>query len=152
MKFYSEILNKNFDSAKECTEAEEKYNREKKEKQEALDKAVEESNKTKKELSKVIESAETEVDEANSLYEVAKEKAQQIIKDANIKACDILNAAKEKVKEAEHKRYEAISNFNKKFGPYSTTLTGDKAANEYKKMLRGFDNIFTDLWSSFWRL
>ena len=151
MKYYSEKLEKTFNSEKECLDAEAKYEREKRDRQIELDKAVAESNKTKKELSRVIENAQAEVDEANSLYDVAKEKAQQILKEANIKASDILNAAKEKVKVAEEKKYKAVADFNKKFGPYSTTLTGDRAANEYKKILKGFDNVFSDLWSSFWR-
>ena len=108
-------------------------------------------NASKKELAKKIEAATAEVDEANEVYEAAKEKAKAILEEAKSKANEILSAAKKKVREAEQKRYEAVSAFNKKFGPYTTTLTGDKAANEYNRTLKRINDSILNFWDSFWK-
>lgn len=156
MKYFSEILNRPFNSEKECLEAEADYKKEQKRLQDEVNKAVAEKkareealNTTKKELAKAIESAQTEVDEANSIYEAAREKATSILNEAKSKANEILDAAKVKVREAEQKKYEAIAAFNRKFGPYTTSLTGDQAAKEYNKTLQRISNFWTDFWKMF---
>lgn len=154
MRIYSDLLGKPFDTEAECLKAEKEYKDKQRKIQDEINRAVAEKkakeeaeNVSKKEMAKSIETAQSKVDEANSLYEAAKTKAQSILDDAKKHAKEILDAAKLKVREAETAKYEAISAFNKKFGPYTTTLTGEKAANELK---RAFDKI-SDFWS-FWNI
>lgn len=158
MKFYSELTKKTYDTEKECLSAESDYKKEQERIQAEINKAVEERkakeealNASKKELAKAIEIATSEVEEANSVYEAAKEKATSILDEAKKKANDILDAAKVKVREAEQKKYEAVAAFNRKFGPYSVTLTGEKAANEYNKTLKRINDSISNFWNSFWK-
>ena len=172
MKYYSETLGKLFDK-KEDLFAEEKAHADKLAKEKAefeakeakLKAAAEEEQKTssrrKKELSDEIEKASTFLDEAYKFYEAERAKAKDILKEAQEKADKILLEAKEEaknlvslaekeVKKASEKKTQAVSNFNKEFGPYKTVLTGDKALDEYNKLIRNFDNGFTRFWNSFW--
>ena len=158
MKYFSEELNKNFDTEEECIKAEKAYQLEQKKNEEKLQKALQEKKDrdneialSKKEMASKIEEATAKVDEANSIYEAAKEKATSILNKAKEEASNILEVAKNKVREAEKSRYEAVSAFNKKFGPYNVTLTGEKAANEYNKAVKRFNNIFSEFLSDFLR-
>lgn len=153
MRVYSDLLNKPFDTEEECIKAEKAFKAEQKRQQEEIDRIVAERkakeealNVSKKELSKAIEDATKKADEANSLYEAVKEKAQSILNEAKKQANDLLESARAKVREAEKEKYEAIAAFNKKFGTYTTTLTGEKAAKEYNNVVRRF----SDFWNSFW--
>ncbi|WP_300924651.1 hypothetical protein [uncultured Clostridium sp.] len=157
MRVYSDKLNKPFDTEEECIKAEKEYDKEQKRLQDEINKAVadkkareEALNASKKELAKAIESAQAEVNEANNVYEAAKEKATSIINEAKKKAGEILSTAKVKVREAEQKKYEAISAFNRKFGPYTTTLTGTQAADEYNKTMKRIAENISNFWSDFW--
>lgn len=139
MKYFSEILNKQFDSEYDCLKAEEEY----KEKQ------LQNPSKRKKELAKIIEEKTKLVEEANKLYEDAKNQAKEILEESNKKVEDILSKAEAKVKQAEREKVEALISFNKEFGAYTTTITNDKAAEELKKSLSRFDKNFIDLLSLF---
>lgn len=154
MKYYSEITKKTYDTEDECQKEELKFKEEKDKVQKQLDKALKEREEkekvkeaSKKELAKKIEEAEQEVTEANNLYETAKEKAKAILDEAKAKANTILDTAKEKVKEAQEKKYNAVAEFNKQFGPYTTTLTSAQAAQVYNDTIRKIN----DFWNSFWR-
>lgn len=158
MKYYSELTNKTYNTEDECLNAEASFKKEQKRIQDEIAKAVAEKKAkeeaiqaNKKELAKSIEEATKEVEEATSIYNAAKEKAKGILNEANKKANAILEAASDKVKEAEHKRYEAISAFNKKFGPYTTTLTGTKAADEYNKTIKAMNESISNFWNKFWK-
>ena len=158
MKYFSELTNKQYNTPEECLEAEREYKKEQKRLSDEIARAVAEKKAkeealqaSKKELAKHIEEATKEVDEATAIYDAAKEKATSILNEANKKANDILSAASVKVKEAEQKRYEAIAAFNKKFGPYTTTLTGAQAANAYKKSLKSINETFANIWNNFWK-
>ena len=81
-KFYSESLDKYFDSEKECLEAEKEFINEKNkiEKNEVLNEGqtasqLAKERLNKKELSKEIELADQKLSEANRSYDIAKEKA-----------------------------------------------------------------------------
>lgn len=158
MKYYSEILKKNFDSEEDCLKAERNYQSEQKKIEEKLQKALQEKKAkdeelalSKKELATKIEEASAKVEEANNVYDAAKEKATAILNKAKEEAAGILDVAKNKVREAEKARYEALSAFNKKFGPYTTTLTGEKAAKEYSKAVRRFNDVFSDFLADIFR-
>lgn len=137
MKYYSDILKKNFNTEKECLEAE---------KQHAL-KSNEESKKQtqlslrKKALAKEIDDADVKVTEANKLYDIAKDKARKILEDANKQAEKVLEEAEVKVREAEENKLKALQTWSKEFGTYSKTYTGQKALEEYKKSIERFNNF-----------
>ena len=54
----------------------------------------------------------------------------------------MLKDAEDKITEAQERRYEAIKNFNEKFGTYTKTYTGDEAYNEFKRNADLFELIF----------
>jgi len=136
--FYSEILNKYFDSEEECVRAElvEKNNRDTiaQQKKEAEQTKLE----SRKQAAKIVEAAEAALSEA-----------REGLKDAEVEAREayekIVSPAKKKLQEAEHKRYEAISEFNKKFGVYTKRYTGQEAKDELFNRLSEIE----DLWNMF---
>ena len=138
MKYYSEILNKPFDTEKACLEAERNY-------QDQQSNA----SKRKRELDKAIQLAQQKVDQANNEYEVAKQKATKLLEESNKQIKEILDNAEKAVKDAEEEKYKAISNFNKEFGTYKVTVTGEKAAEQLNKALKQLETPFTSLLDSF---
>ena len=158
MKYYSEKLNKPFDTEEECVKAEKEFDRQQEQIQKELDEAIaakkvedEKLNASKKEMSKTIEEANKKLEEANSVYEVAKQKATEIINEAKQKANEILGAAREKVRLAQEEKYKAVSAFNDKFGPYTISLTGEKAAEEFNRAIKECNNLFGNFWTNLWR-
>ena len=146
MKYYSETMKKFFDT-QEQLETEEKEFEEKKNKEEA-EKAEKLANisKEKKQLSKAIEEAIDKVQNARAAYTLAKEEAAKILEESNDKAESILNTAKQELKKAESEKTQAIVAFNSKFGPYSTTYTGEKARKEYLETVELINDIFSNFW------
>lgn len=139
MRIYSDITKKFYDNVKACEEAESAFEKEK-----------ENTGKRKKELAKAIENADTKLTEANKLYEAAKLRAADILEKSNKEVKEILDTAENEVKTAEQEKLNAVMNFNKEFGTYTTTLTGEKAAEEYNKSLSRFDNIIDSIFKRFW--
>lgn len=137
MKYYSEKLNKNYDTVEALEEAEKA----------AEEKALSVSAE-KKALSKNIDAAEKALDKAYRDYDTAKEEAQKIINEAYDKAKEILTPAKEAVQEAQKARYNAISEFSDKYGCYTTVLTGSKAYDEFKRAVDTFD--YLNSWINKW--
>lgn len=84
MRYYSDITNKFYDKEEELNKAEETALSEKKK-----------ISSDKKILSKEIEEAEKALDVAYSNYENAKIEAQKILKEAEQKAKDILDIARD---------------------------------------------------------
>ena len=175
MKYYSEKLNKLFDNKQDLFIAEKDYEtklaKEKaefKEKEAKLKAQVEEDAKTiskrKKELSDKIEEASRNLDEVYKFYEAEKSKAKDILtnvekqikrlrEDANDEINRLMEFAEAEVKKASEQKTIAISNFNKELGTYKTVITGDKAIEEYNKMVRNMDNTFSKFFNDFftWR-
>lgn len=142
MKFYSDIVNKVFDSEEECLNAEKEFN-EKKEAAEAERKAKAALvSKEKKELSDAVEAAESKLSKAYEEYDLAKEEVKKILEESNQKALEILNPAKEAIREAQRERYTAISEFNKKYGIYTAQYTGDRAFKEFKRATSWIEDFF----------
>jgi len=131
MKFYSEKLNKLFDSEKELKSAE---------------KAFDEKNlvteNTKKELSKRIEAAEDAVDAAHKNYEVVKQEAAKLMDESNKQIANMLNEAKEKITSAEKDRTDAIVAFNQQFGTYRANYTGERAKRESERINQMVNDMF----------
>lgn len=135
--FYSEKLNKNFDTEEACIEAENQYDKEKA--AESEKKAL--VSKKKKELSDNVVAADKKVDEAYTKYEAARERAAGIIQKANKEAEDILREAAKEVEKATEHRMNQIKVFNDEFGPYMTSYVGEKAVEEYNKVVKRMREI-----------
>lgn len=131
MKYFSTLLNKPFDTEKECLDAEAKY-------QQSKD-AV---SKRKKELSKAIEDADNKITEANKAYDVAREKAKDILEKTNKEITELLDKAEKAVTDAEQEKLDAVRAFTKEFGTYKVNLTGEKAVDAFNRSLNRFNNFF----------
>lgn len=128
MKYYSEKLNKTFDTAEECRKAELDFdNAQLSKEMEEVAKDVEKKSKSKekKELVKKIEAASESVKAAKDEYQKAREKAAKILEYSNREIEKLLNAAEDKVREAKKAEFEAIAEFNERFGPYVRQYTAD---------------------------
>ena len=151
MKFYSEKLDKLFDTLEELQAAETP----KKKKKAAITEApvVDEpaTVPTRKELATAVETADEKVKQAYADYETAKAKAEELSKKYLEEINALLDPAQKAVKEAERLRYEAIRNFNDSYGAYQVTYTGAKAADEMMKAINNINaranKIFRDM---FW--
>lgn len=150
VKYYSEILDRLFDSEANLKAAELEFEQKKQEKiakVEALKKADEIKQKEKlnkkKELASNVTKATETLNEMRENYKVINEEACRVIKEAYNIAEGMLKPAKEAVEKAERERYEAIRNYNKICGqPYTEVYTGDRALDELKKNISWFGNIF----------
>ena len=131
MKYFSELLNKPFDTEKECLDAEAKY-------QQSKD-AV---SKRKKELSKAIEDADNKITEANKAYDIAREKAKDILEKTNKEITELLDKAEKAVTDAEQEKLDAVKAFTKEFGTYKVNLTGEKSVDAFNRSLNRFNNFF----------
>lgn len=132
--FYSEALNKYFDSEEECIKQEliEKNKNEIKQKSISVE---EQKAESRKQAAKVVESAERAVSEAYDELKKAEDKARIAYK-------NIVNPAKEKLQKAEKQRLEAIIDFNKKFGVYTKRYTGQEANDEFLRSLTYIEDLF----------
>ena len=68
-----------------------------------------------------------------------------MIEDAQAKAREHIKDAADKYRKASDERYKALSDFNKEFGTYTTTYTGQQALEEYNRMTRHFNDIFDSI-------
>ncbi len=132
MKYYSETLNKLFDSEKELKAAEKVFE----------DKNIQKEN-TKKELSIKIEAAETALDEAHKNYEAVREEAAKLMDESNKQILKMINDAKSKITEAEKNRTDAIVAFNQQFGTYRANYTGERAQRESDRINKIVNDIFS---------
>lgn len=146
MLYFSELTKETYSSPEACMEAEKNYKKE----QADLEAKKSASTKRKKELAKSIEDADSKLTEANELYEVARQKAAEILDKSNKEAKQILDDAQDLVKQAQKNKLDAILNFNKEFGTYTTTYTGERAASEFNNTMRRFDDTFKFIWKSLW--
>lgn len=139
MKYYSESLKKFYDSESDLLKAEEEEK-----KQQAI------AETSRKEMAKNIEEANTRIDKAYEEYEVAKKKVDDLIAETRQKVKSILDPAKKEISDAENARMEAIKEFNKKYGVYTETLSGDKAVEQYNRVLNQFNSTFENFWKPFY--
>lgn len=138
MKYYSELTKKIYESEKELNEAEEQVRtaEAEKEKKAAL------ISKDKKEMANAIEAADARLEEAYKTLDAARERAKDIQKESLKKIEEILHPAETEVKKAQAEKLDAIKKFNEKYGVFTTTLTGAKAAEEMSRIWRAFDKFF----------
>ena len=131
MKYYSELLNKPFDTEKECLQAEKEFKRQQA-KEDATKSAI---SADKKFMAGKIEEANIKLKEANENYKLARNKAAEILEKSNKEVEVILDEAKEVVRKAEQTKLEAVRAFNEKYGAYTTTVTGEQATEEFNKAI-----------------
>lgn len=158
MKFYSEKLDKLFDTQEALAEAENSAVNKKKKKtvtsQPEVVAPVEDAVAqvpSKKQLAMDVESADEKLKEAYANYESAKIKVEELSKKYLAEVNEILEPAQKCVKDAEKNRYEAIRKFNDSYGAYQVTYTGARAADEMMKAISNInaraDKMFRDM---FW--
>lgn len=159
MKFYSEKLDQLFDTLEDLEAAENPKKKPTRKSTKAEPAPVEtvptvESTPevpTKKELAAAVTDAEEKVKIAYAEYETAKARAEELSKAYLEQINSILEPAKKAVKDAEQTRYNAIKEFNKNFGAYQVTYTGERAANEMMNAINRLNSranrFFSDL---FW--
>lgn len=138
MKFYSELTKKMYDteSALKKAESELTSNKEKKE-------------ISKKEAAKRVELADKNYKAALDSYDNAKLKIQEVVKEAKTKIDEILDEPIKDVKIAKEQRLAALLDFNKRYGPYTTTYSGEDASKEYERLLKvnGWIDTVLDNWA-----
>lgn len=139
MKYYSESLKKFYDSESDLLKAEEEEK-----KQQAI------AETSRKEMAKNIEEANTRIDKAYQEYEVAKKKVDDLIAETRQKVKSILDPAKKEISDAENARMEAIKEFNEKYGVYTETFSGDKAVEQYNRVLNQINSTFENFWKPFY--
>lgn len=128
--FYSEVLDKYFDSEEECLRQElvEK-------KKVAVKKEEQLKTDSRKQAAKEVEEAVKAVSDAWDDLKDAEARAK-------VAYTQIVTPAKEKLKEAEQKRMKAIQEFNKKFGVYTKRYTGEEAKDEFLRTIAGIEDLF----------
>lgn len=170
MKFYSEELGELFDTEKELVEAEDAFKETLKGLSEVVDEVAElndngvtvphisvngrsvdlnEISKQKKLFAKEVERAEQTLEEAYANYALAQEQCKKIIEDSNNEMVALLEPAREAVEKAERDRLTAIKRFNKEFGPFKTTYSGDRALKEFYQALDRINSPFGSLFFKF---
>ena len=150
MRYFSDKLNKFFETEEECIKAEKETDNIVEDKDTCKCKSKSNSITTndlsqksvKKQLLSNIDSCGDAVDKAYSDYEIAKDKAAKILEESNKQVEDILNLAKDNIKKAQESWYKAIDEFNAKFGPYISYYTGERAAKEFVRLNHLFNDIF----------
>lgn len=139
MKFYSEKLDRLFDTQEELL-AEEKATRSKSSKKKMVETPVEETSvPTKKQLAAEIDKATEAVKEAYANHAAAEAQVKELSKEYLAKVDSIMEPAKKQIQDAEKAKYEAIRKFNEAYGAYQVTYTGSRAAEEMAKALNRID-------------
>lgn len=136
--FYSEELDKYFESEEACVKAELEVKRaaELKAKQE------EEKAESRKTAAKAVEAAEVAVDNAYKEFEQARKEATEIVNEAKKMADEILTKARKTLTDAQRERYNAIAAFNSKYGVYTQRYTGERARDEFNKGVARIQDLF----------
>lgn len=156
MKFYSETLKKLFDSEEELLKEEKKAEESAREEQERKNQI----SINKKAAATKVEIATEEYDKAADAYEKKKKEALKILDSAedeaakifdkaNAEAQKILNEADKSLKEARINKLNAISEFNREYGPYKTVLTKENAEKEYNRFIDDIDTWINKLYRFF---
>lgn len=139
MKYYSEDLKKLYDSEADLLKAEDEAKKQK-----------DIAENSRKEMARKIDEANDRIDRAYQSYDAAKKQVNDIINEAKKQVKDILDPAKKEISDAENARMEAIKEFNEKYGVYTETFSGDKAVEQYNRVLNQFNSTFENFWKPFY--
>lgn len=145
MKYFSEKLNKVFDTEQELVAKESEYEasvREQKRLREEKEKAI---SKDKKELSQKIEDADKALEAAYEQYKVAKEECKNIVEEQRAEISEITDKAEKLVSDAYKAKVNALSEFTKKYGAYTKKLSGEDASKAFDS-----ENLFCRLFPWLW--
>lgn len=106
------------------------------------EKAKEVATNEKKELSNKIDLASKKYDDAVINYDSLKKQAEEIIREANKKAYNIMLEGAKEVEKASSERMNLIKEFNVKFGrPYTKYYTGSEAEAQYNNIINRFAEL-----------
>ena len=135
MLYYSKITKKFYDTADECEKAELDATKlkEKKEMQTKIDKNM---------ITEKIKSLDEDLEKAYDNYRAAKDEATKILEESNEKVKTILQNAQKEVKAAQTAKYNAIKEYNDKYGVYQVSYSGNDALREFKRMFNFGNSIF----------
>lgn len=139
MKYYSEDLKKLYDSETDLLKAEDEAKKQK-----------DIAENSRKQMARKIDEANDRIDRAYQSYDAAKKQVNDIINEAKKQVKDILDPAKKEISDAENARMEAIKEFNEKYGVYTETFSGDKAVEQYNRVLNQFNSTFENIWKPFY--
>lgn len=157
MKFMSELTSKVYDTLEECEEADKAYVEEQKAAEERAKQLEAEENakkaaltKIKKELADAVTDADNNLNKALEDYDSARNTAAEMLEKSNKEVSELLNEAKKNVEAARKAKQQALLEFNRKFGPFKVSYTGEKAKQEYQRMRKelDFNSIFSSLFNS----
>lgn len=150
MKYYSEILDKAFDTEEECFKAEQQHKDMLAKQKQETQKTEKNQSKAKKELADKVKQAEKNLDQAKKEYNQAEDKVAEILERSNKEITEILTAAKKKVAEAERLKRDALLAFNKEFGAYTKVYTGEQAIEEFNRAWSKISNPFFTFLRNLW--
>ena len=139
MKYYSEDLKKFYDSESDLLKAEDEAKKQK-----------DIAENSRKEMARKIDEANDRIDRAYQSYDAAKKQVNDIINEAKKQVKNILDPAKKEISDAENERMEAIKEFNEKYGVYTETFSGDKAVEQYNRVLNQINSTFENFWKPFY--
>lgn len=141
MKYFSEKLNTMYSTIEALEKAEKDYDK----KQQAAVKSTNEASNEKRKLAAAVESAEQRLADAYAYYDDNIAQCKKIQEEANKQIAEKLDPAKKRVKEAEKLKYDALVEFNNKYGAYTTTVTGKRAYDEFQRTCSWVNELFDSL-------
>lgn len=127
MKYYSEKLDKMFDTADQLLEEEALAA-----KKEASEKSLKENCET------AIKVAEELVKEAEIEFDVAQTQVAQLQEEYDAKVDAIMEPARKKLQSCIEQRNNCIKNYNEKFGPYVQVQYGKDVYGNWPKIFNQF--------------
>ena len=136
-----------YETVEECMKADKAFDEAEAAKEKALTEKKNAVSLRKKEKATAIQKAEDALNLASTELDRTREDAKKLVEEAQEKARAMIKEASAKYRAASEERYKAISDFNKEFGTYTTTYTGQKALEEYNRAIRHFDDFFDSLFS-----
>ena len=96
----------------------------------------------KKELSNKIDLATKKYEDALANYDVLKVKAEDMIREANKNAYNILLEGAKEVEKASSEKMNLIKEFNEKFNrPFTKYYTGSEAEAQYNRIIKKFTEL-----------
>ena len=147
--YYSELLDKEFDSVEELNKAEEEKAK--------AEQALVNTNNRKKELSKTIESADSKIEIAQkeyvdirteyaNKYKELKNEYSHKLTELEKERDNALSGKAKEIRQYGDERYDALCKYYKEFGTYKKYLTDEDAEKEKKKILNSIFSVFPTFW------
>lgn len=134
---------KEYQTVEQCEAADTEFEAARKAEEESAQKEAENekalASKQKKDLAEKIDNAQQSYNETLDYYLRVKQEAEDNVKKARAEANKTIREAAKEVEKASSARMEAIAEFNRMYGPYRTSLTGDAAKREFDRIMDMFD-------------